>query len=111
VTSGTATLETALFRVPEVVLYKVLPLTYFIGRPFFRIRFFSLVNIIMNKEVVKEFLQFKLAENIRNELKRLLREAGYRNRMIQDFEELSAKIGETGTSVRVAISMYKYLTQ
>ena len=110
VTSGTATLETALFRVPEVVLYKVMQLTYLIGRPFFRIRFFSLVNIIMDREVVKEFLQFRLAEKIRTELHAILTDRDYNHKMIHEFEELSGKIGSPGTSARVAKSMYTYLT-
>jgi lipid-A-disaccharide synthase len=109
VTSGTATLETALFKVPEVVFYKVGALTYLIGRPFFRIRFFSLVNIIMDREVVKEFLQFRLAGKIRRELDRILYDTGYRNSMLAAYEVLAGKTGTSGTSERVAQSMYQYL--
>ncbi len=110
VVSGTATLETALFKVPEVVIYKLSTPTYIIGKPFFRIRFFSLVNIIMDKEVVRELLQFGLARDIRSELKRLLDDAPYRSQMMENFEILSNMIGEPGTSGRVARSMFKYLT-
>lgn len=109
VTSGTATLETALFRVPEVVFYKVGTLTYLLGRPFVRIRFFSLVNIIMDREIVKEFLQFKLSKDIRTEITRILNDNSYRVSMLNDYAELSAKIGKPGTSERVAQSMYRYL--
>ncbi|MBN1952873.1 MAG: lipid-A-disaccharide synthase [Bacteroidales bacterium] len=111
VTSGTATLETALFKVPEVVFYKVGSLTYLIGRPFFTMRFFSLVNIIMNREVVKEFLQYKLAEKIKAEITKLLTDQNYRQSMLENYDELSDKVGSPGTSERVAQSMYEYLTK
>lgn len=109
VVSGTATLETALFKVPEVVIYKLSTPTYVIGRPFFRIRFFSLVNIIMDKEVVKELLQFNLARDIRSELLKLLDDDAYRKKMLDNFSDLANVIGEPGTSARVARGMYNYL--
>jgi lipid-A-disaccharide synthase len=111
VVSGTATLETALFKVPEVVMYKLSTPTYIIGRPLVHIRFFSLVNIIMNREVVKELLQFHLARNIINELQKLLNDKDYRNRMLSEFDELQSIVGKPGTSERVANSMYKFLSQ
>ena len=80
-----------------------------IGRPFFRIRFFSLVNIIMNKEIVKEFLQFKLAKKIRGEIDKILTDRDYYNRMLDDYTQLADKIGKAGTSERVAKSMYEYI--
>ncbi len=109
VVSGTATLETALFKVPEVVLYKVANASYIIGRPFVHIKFFSLVNIIMDREIVKEFLQFRLVRNIQKELDQLLNNSSYRQRMIQDFQQLADMIGKPGTSTRVSKSMYDYL--
>ncbi|MGD2036116.1 MAG: lipid-A-disaccharide synthase [Bacteroidales bacterium] len=111
VTSGTATLETALFEVPEVVIYKLSTPTYIIGRPFFRIRFFSLVNIIMGREVVKELLQFHLARDIRKELERILTDSGYRKKMVNEFRTLKQMVGEAGASEKFAKSMYTYLTQ
>ena len=111
VVSGTATLETALFKVPEVVLYKVATASYMIGRPFVHIKFFSLVNIIMDQAIVKEFLQFRLARRIRTELNRLLYDQSYRQTMIDNFIKLTHKIGDPGTSERVSKSMYDYLTQ
>lgn len=110
VTSGTATLETALFKVPEVVFYKVGTFTYLIGKPFFRLPFFSLVNIIMNREVVKEFLQFGLAEKIRGEITKLLADQKYRQVMLDNYKALAENIGKPGTSKRVARNMYEYLT-
>jgi len=111
VVSGTATLETALFRVPEVVFYRVNNLTYIIGRPFVHIKFFSLVNIIMEREIVKEFLQFNLPKKIRKELDRLLQDQKYRRTMMDNFESLSEKIGETGVSARVAKKMISFLNK
>ncbi|MBN1598651.1 MAG: lipid-A-disaccharide synthase [Bacteroidales bacterium] len=109
VTSGTATLETALIRVPEVVIYKLSKPTYIIGKPFVHIKFFSLVNIIMDRLVVKELLQFNLARDIKNELDLLLFNNDYQNRMLSSFAQLSEKIGKPGTSERIAKSMYQYL--
>jgi lipid-A-disaccharide synthase len=111
VTSGTATLETALFKVPEVVIYKLIPATYIIGRPFVHIRFFSLVNIIMDREVVKELLQFNLARNIKHELDKILNNKDYRQKMIKDFDELSDKVGKPGASVRAAKSMFQFIKE
>ena len=104
VVSGTATLETALFKVPQVVIYKLSTPTYLIGKPFVHIRFFSLVNIIMDRPVVKELLQFGLARDIESELNRLINDPEYRNDMLRSYSELSEKIGNPGTSERVAKS-------
>lgn len=109
VTSGTATLETALFNVPEVVMYKIMLLTYIIGKPFVHIKFFSLVNLIMEKEVVKELLQFKLAENIKNELDKILFDKNYRENMLENYRILHSKMGETGVSEHTAELMLNYL--
>jgi lipid-A-disaccharide synthase len=111
VVSGTAALETALFNIPEVVIYRVSNLTYIIGRPFFRIRFFSLVNIIMKRQVVKELLQFNLERDIRNELNKLLTDTIYRQKMLSDYKLLREIVGGPGTSERVAKSMYQYLSK
>jgi lipid-A-disaccharide synthase len=109
VVSGTATLETALFNVPEVVLYKLSTPTFIIGRPFVHIRFFSLVNIILDRQVVKELLQFNLSRDIRKELNLLLYDNDYRKTMLEAFAELNKIIGKPGTSGRVAKSIFKFL--
>jgi lipid-A-disaccharide synthase len=111
VVSGTATLETALFKVPEVVIYKLSTLTFIIGRIFVHIRFFSLVNIIMESEVVKELLQFHLSRDIKNELQKILSDIKYRQKMLTGFDDLIVKVGKPGTSERVANSMYHFLKQ
>lgn len=111
VTSGTATLETALFEVPQVVIYKLSTPTYIIGRPFLRIKYFSLVNIIMEKEIVKELLQFHLARDIKIEIDRILNDKEYREKMITNFKELKQLIGKAGASETVAKSIYSYVTR
>lgn len=110
VTSGTATLETALFKVPEVVIYKTSPMTYIIARPFVWIKFFSLVNLIMDKEVVKELLQFKLASKIKKEMNSILYDDEYKQKMLDNYTELKNKVGTSGVSKRTATLMYQYLT-
>jgi len=109
VASGTATLETALFNVPQVVVYRISPATYIIGKPFFPIKFFSLVNIIMDEEVVKELLQYNLPRDITAELSKILYEPAYRDRMLDNYQKLREKCGGIGASKRVAELMVKYL--
>ena len=106
VTSGTATLETALFKVPQVVIYKIGRVTYHIGKMFVNIPYFSLVNIIAGREVVKELLQFKLAGGIRRELERLLSDDIYRLSIISGYEEILSKIGREGSSTRTAEAIW-----
>jgi lipid-A-disaccharide synthase len=107
VTSGTATLETALFRVPQVVVYKTGRLTFALGRLFVRIKFFSLVNLIAGKEVVKELLQYNIEQDLRTEMLRILNDADYRKKMITEYEDLSLSVGTSGTSQRIADAMIK----
>lgn len=105
VTSGTATLETALLNVPQVVCYKASPITYEIGRHIVKVKFFSLVNIIMDQEVVKELLQTDLAQRISRELERLLHDENYRNQMFDNYKQLRTNCGGSGASRRVAKMM------
>jgi lipid-A-disaccharide synthase len=101
VTSGTATLETALMGVPEVVIYKAGKVTFWIGRRVIKPKFFSLVNIIMDREIVKELLQFNLAEDISGELARILNEPAYRNSMLEQYATLKETLGDPGASYRI----------
>ncbi|MCG8701192.1 MAG: lipid-A-disaccharide synthase [Bacteroidales bacterium] len=110
VTSGTATLETALFNIPEVVIYKTSAFTYCF-KPFVKIKFFSLVNIIMDQEVVKEFLQVKLEQKIRNELKKIIHNTEYRTKILNDYAILQAKMGKPGVSKRTAKLMFNFLNK
>lgn len=111
IASGTATLEAALLKVPEVVCYYVNPVSYFIGSRFVNVKFISLVNLIMDREVVKELLQSDLkAEHVREELDRILFDAEYRNNMLLAFDNLKKRVGTPGVSERVAGNMYRILT-
>jgi lipid-A-disaccharide synthase len=103
VTSGTATLETALFNVPQVVVYKIGPLTYFLGRLLVRIKYFSLVNIIAGKEVVKELLQVNLSDRIREELGKIIHNENYRMKIQDEYEKIDHMIGEPGVADKIAL--------
>lgn len=108
VTSGTATLETALFRVPQVVCYKSSALSYRIAKALVNIKFISLVNLIMDKEVVRELIQHECTANLmRAELEKLLPGSDRRNQLLMDYEELIQQLGDHGASERMA----KDLTQ
>ena len=108
VTSGTATLETALFNVPEVVCYKSSPVSYQIAKRLVKIKYISLVNLIMDREVVKELIQGACtAEQIRVELNKILPGGESRSQMEKDFSELKQLLGGGGASKKVAQSLLK----
>lgn len=112
VTSGTATLETSLFRVPQVVCYKTSAprLVHFIFSHFFHIRFISLVNLIAGREVVKElFSKYFSKEAIQEELERILNNTAYRNNMLCGYDEVINILGKPGASARAALLIYKSL--
>ncbi len=110
VTSGTATLETALMGIPEVVLYHV-PWLYEKLKPYFlRIPYISLVNINLNREAVKELVRAKLPiETSAKELAAILPGGSDRERMLRDFDELRTMIGEAGASERFALDIVNSL--
>ncbi len=111
VTSGTATLETALFGVPEVVVYKMGELTYQIGRQFVKPKYFSLVNLILDRLVVKELLQYGLSKKIAAELHRMLEDETYRMVMLDNYHKLRSRLGEPGAYQRLAGSIVNYVGQ
>ena len=103
VTSGTATLETALFEVPEIVCYKANSLSVFIARMLIKVKFISLVNLIMDREVVKELIQNDLnIVNIKSELDKILYNDSARDKMKEDYLLLKEKLGGKGASARAA---------
>ena len=113
VTSGTATLETALFGVPEVVCYKGSYLSYQIGRRLVKVKYISLVNLIMDKLVVKELIQNDLtAENLSRELKYILDDPSTITAMKQNFAALRELLSRGGNaSAKAAESIVSFLTQ
>ncbi|HEY9045171.1 MAG TPA: lipid-A-disaccharide synthase [Ohtaekwangia sp.] len=110
VTSGTATLETALFRVPQVVVYRTNYITYRIVKWLINVPYISLVNLIADKEVVKELIQGDAnAEKVSNELDRLLNNDDYRMQMLDNYDSI-IKILDTGSaSENTAKLMIGYL--
>jgi lipid-A-disaccharide synthase len=112
VTSGTATLETALFEVPEVVCYKASFLSYQIGKRLVNVKYISLVNLIMDKLVVKELLQEKLTvENLKHELHELLTNEKRLNEIKKDYATLKKILSEEGNaSAKAAKSITHFLT-
>ncbi|AOW20458.1 lipid-A-disaccharide synthase [Urechidicola croceus] len=102
VTSGTATLETALFKVPEVVCYKGSWASYQIGKRVVNLKFISLVNLIMDKEVVTELIQNDFNENrLEQELQRIL-DKEQRKKIFLDYFDLEKKLGGRGASDKTA---------
>ena len=112
VTSGTATLETALFAVPEVICYKGSAFSYQIAKRLIKIKFIGLVNLIMDKEVVKELIQDELTvENLKRELKLLLTDETKQQQLKRDYAALKNLLSKGGhASANAAQSIYDYLT-
>lgn len=114
VTSGTATLETALFRVPQVVCYYVIagPLASYIFKHFFHTPYISLVNLIGGKEIVQELFGARFSEKqIHDELGRILNDSSYRNRMLAGYDEVIDQLGRPGASTRAARLIITKLTK
>ncbi len=99
VTSGTATLETALFQVPEVVCYKGSNISYQIAKRLIKIKYISLVNLIMDKLVVKELIQNDLTvENLKESLSPLLFDEARQKQLIKDYEDLKNILSDGGNA-------------
>lgn len=109
VTSGTATLETALFRVPEVVCYRGNWISYQIAKRVISLKYISLVNLIMDAPVVTELIQGDLnTRNLKTELNKLLN-PDYREKLLNNYEALREKLGNEGASERTAQAIYTSL--
>lgn len=110
VTSGTATLETALFKVPEVVCYKGGWISYQIAKRIITLKYISLVNLIMDKEVVKELIQDDCnKKNIRIELQKILTHENREN-LLKQYDLLEKKLGGAGASLKTARLIINNLT-
>ncbi len=109
VTSGTATLEAALMDIPQVVCYKGNFFSYLIARSVIRVKYISLVNLIMGKEIICELIQKDLSIiNLRNELKKIL-DRNERQEIIQAYAGLKDRMGGAGASFRAAHLMIQYM--
>jgi lipid-A-disaccharide synthase len=99
VTSGTATLETALFGVPEVVCYKGSPISYLIAKQVISIKYISLVNLIMDREVVKELIQGEMSVgNLVRELRYLLYDENRKENLSNDYKQLKNLLSFSGSA-------------
>lgn len=110
VTSGTATLETALFGVPEVVCYKGDPISYQIAKRLIKIKYICLVNLIMDKEVVKELIQDDMnVANLQRELNRIFTDTTRQQQLQADYAALKDLLGKRGdASANAARSIFEF---
>ncbi len=110
VTSGTATLETALFKVPQVVCYKASAISYHIAKRIITLKFISLVNLVMDKEVVTELIQHDFnSKTLKHELNNIL-DPKKREDMFMAYFELEQQLGGRGASTNTAKHIYNSLT-
>lgn len=110
VTSGTATLETALHDVPQVICYRGEIVSYLIARKLIKVPYIGLVNLIMDEEIATELIQGKLNhKNLLREVRQILEGSDRQNAMLADYRRLKLKLGVRGASERAARSIYRYL--
>ncbi len=108
VTSGTATLETALFKVPQVVCYKADPFSYIIAKKLIKLKYISLVNLIMDQKVLTELIQKDFNEaRLCNSLKKITQDKQSRQDVLDAYEALSRILGGTGASSKAASIIYQ----
>lgn len=107
VTSGTATLETALFKVPQVVCYIANNFSYQIAKRILKIKYISLVNLILDKPCVKELIQDALSlTTLKNEIDKLLFDENYRAALFENYQTLERELKESQASVESAKWIY-----
>lgn len=109
VTSGTATLEAALFEIPQVVLYKTSQLAYSIAKRLIKINFISLVNLIYGQKLVEEVIQKDLTRQTRRELNLILGDESHITRMQEGYRKIKLDLGEQGVSQRIGERMIELL--
>ena len=112
VTSGTATLETALFRVPQVVCYytPIGKVISFLRRHILKVKYISLVNLVANREVVRELVADTMTvANVRTELNALLNDDAYRTKMLAEYDRMNQILGPAGASRQAALKMMECL--
>jgi len=110
VTSGTATLETALLGIPQVVCYKANRISYQIAKRLVKIKYISLVNLIMDQEVVKELIQNEMnVTQVVEELKAVLPQGHLREELLNNYKLLPSKLGGKGASARAAHSIINFI--
>ena len=110
VTSGTATLETALLKVPQIVCYKTSLISYAIAKRVVNLPFISLVNLIMEREVVQEFIQDECNKHKLIKFLPKIIDGNQRNKILRDYEALAQKLGGIGASKTVATKIINNAT-
>ena len=111
VKSGTSTLETALFETPQVVCYTANKISYHIAKRLVKIKYISLPNLIMDRQVLKELIQNDFtAENLKIELDKIIHDTDYRKNMINDYQTMKDKLGNTEATERIAGEIENFLT-
>ncbi len=109
-TSGTASLEIALLKVPMVIVYRLSALTYFLGKYLVNSKFIGLPNIIAGKGIIKELIQHEVSvENLVNEVEQLLFDQAYRQTMLMELVDVKGKLGQGGGSKNMADLALKML--
>jgi len=112
VTSGTATLETALLNVPEIVCFWCSWFSYTVAKAFIKVKYISLVNLVMDREVVRELIQKDMnRENAVRELKAVLPGGAKHDKLMADYAELRQAIGDPGASERVGAKIVELLKE
>jgi lipid-A-disaccharide synthase len=112
VASGTATLETALFQVPQVVVYQTDRFTYFIAKYLVKLRYISLVNILAGKEVVRELIQHQLTtKNLLKTMEEIIYNTAFRQEQLESYEAIIDSLGEQKASISTAQSIVKHLLE
>lgn len=107
VTSGTATLETALMKVPQVVCYKTSLLSFMIAKIFIKIKYISLVNILLNKNVVDELIQFDFnVKNLKTSLDKIL-DKNYSLKLISNYKEIRSLLKSNGVAKKISSEILK----
>lgn len=110
VTSGTATLETALFNVPQVVVYKANALSYWLAKALIKVKFISLVNLIAGGEVVKEMIQSDASPaHVSDELSKLISDKAYREKMLNSYQQIRKNLDTGSASENTARLMVEFL--
>ena len=110
VASGTATVEAALLDLPSVVVYRLSPLSYALGRPFVHVPHYAMANLIAGRRVLAELIQADFRpEAVAQEVGRLLDDAAHRSAVKAGLAEVRSRLGDPGASARAAEVVASYL--
>jgi len=110
VVSGSATLETAILNVPEIVVYQTSPITFYLGKLFVKLNFLGLPNLIMEHQIVPELLQSDMTpKKLSEALDSILFNPQFRSDILDNYAQLRNKLGNEGASQRVAAHIKTYL--